>query len=68
MKENWKKGLSDSVRKREKRVCKRNGCNNVFEAKLSDLKIYCSHKCSAIVANTGRIQTEKTRLKIAKAL
>jgi len=68
MKENWKKGIFDIIRKREKRLCKRERCGNIFETKPSDPKIYCSHKCAAIVANTGRIQSEETKSKIAKAL
>lgn len=65
MKENWKKGLFDSLRKREKRTCKR--CGKVFEVTPHDIKIYCSHRCSAIVANSGRIQSVETRTKIGKA-
>ncbi|OGD25818.1 hypothetical protein A2819_02140 [Candidatus Azambacteria bacterium RIFCSPHIGHO2_01_FULL_40_24] len=66
MKENWRKGLFDSIRKREKRTCK--GCGKIFEVIPSDPKIYCGHKCSAIVANFGRIQSADTKLKIGKAL
>ena len=67
MVENWKKGLFDSIRKREKRICKRKECGNIFEVKPSDPKVYCSHGCSAIIANTGRTQSEQTRLKIGRA-
>ena len=66
MKENWEKGLFDSVRKREKRACKL--CNKIFEVIPSDPRIYCSHSCAAKVTNSGRIQSEKTRQKIAKSL
>ncbi|MEK7540904.1 MAG: hypothetical protein AAB529_01545 [Patescibacteria group bacterium] len=65
MKENWKKGLFDSIRKREKRICK--GCNKIFEVIPSSPKIYCSHSCAAKDANLGRIQFEETRIKIGKA-
>lgn len=67
MKENWRKGLFDFIKRREKRICKRKDCGNIFEATPSDPKIYCSHRCSAIIANTGRVQSEKTRLKITRA-
>jgi len=65
MKENWKKGLFDFVRKKEKRKCII--CRKIFEVTPSDPKIYCSHKCSAIASNVGRIQSEETKLKIGKA-
>lgn len=67
MKENWKKGLFDSIKKGEKRLCKRDNCGSIFETTPSDPKKYCSHKCSAIVSNLGRIQSEETRIKIGKA-
>ncbi len=67
MKENWRKGIFDVIKKRERRLCKRVECGKYFEVKLSDPKIYCSHTCSAIVANTGRIQSEETKLKIGRA-
>ncbi len=65
MKDNWKKGVFDSLRKSLKRKCKI--CNKIFEVKPSNPKIYCSHKCSAVASNTGRIQSEETKLKIRKA-
>lgn len=65
MKENWKKGLFGFVRKKEKRKCRI--CSKFFEVTPSDPKIYCSHKCSAIARNTGRLQSEETKLKIAKS-
>jgi hypothetical protein len=69
MKENWKKGLFDCIRKREKRICAREGCGKLFEAKLSDIKIYCSSSCAATVNNVKRGKfSEATKLKISKAL
>jgi hypothetical protein len=68
MKENWHKGLFDFIRKREKRKCKREGCDNIFEVTPSDAKMYCCMSCSGMVNNVGRIQSEETKLKIAKAL
>ncbi|HCC59803.1 MAG: hypothetical protein A2402_00220 [Candidatus Staskawiczbacteria bacterium RIFOXYC1_FULL_37_43] len=65
MKENWKKGLFDSVRKREKRICK--CCRKFFEATPSDPKIYCNHSCAAKDSNLGRIQSDETKIKIGKA-
>lgn len=67
MKENWRKGLFDAIRKREKRICKRKECGGFFEVKPSDPKVYCSHACSAKVTNIGKIQSEETKLKIGKA-
>ena len=67
MKENWKKGLFDSIRKKEKRLCQRKDCRNFFEVKPSDPKVYCSHTCSAKSTNLGRIHSEETRLKIGRA-
>jgi len=67
MKENWRKGLFDVIKKRERRLCKRRECGKFFEVKPSDPKVYCSHSCSAKIANSGRIQSEETRLKIGKA-
>jgi len=67
MKENWKRGLFDSVRRREKRKCKKEGCDNIFEVIPSNPKVYCSHSCAAKVANSGRIQSEETRIKIGKS-
>jgi len=64
-----KKGLFDVIRKREKRVCKRGGCGNIFETKPSDLKVYCSQSCSGKVNNIGRGPLSKEiKLKISKAL
>lgn len=67
MKENWRKGIFDVIKKRERRLCRRKECENFFEVKPSDPKVYCSHACSAIIANTGRIQSGETRLKIGRA-
>lgn len=68
MKENWKKGLFDFVYKREKRICARKECGKEFEVQQSDPKIYCCRSCSGKVNNVGRVQSEETKFKIAKAL
>jgi len=69
MKDNWKKGLFDSLFKREKRICARKGCGKIFEVISSDPKIYCSKSCAALVNNKKRkVPSEETKLKIAKAL
>lgn len=69
MKENWKKGLFDFIRKREKRICARKECGNKFEVKPSDPKIYCCQSCSGKANNVCRGPlSEYTKLKIAKAL
>ena len=68
MKENWKKGVFDFIFKREKRICARKECGKIFEVKQSDPKIYCCRSCSGKVNNVGRVLSEETKLKIAKAL
>jgi hypothetical protein len=68
-KENWKKGVFDFHRKKEKRTCGRKGCGNIFEVIPSDLKIYCSNSCAAQVNNKKRKSPSlETRLKVAEAL
>jgi len=68
-KENWKKGILNFLYKREKRICAREGCNRVFQVKLSDPKIYCSRSCAAKINNKKREpHSRETRLKIAKSL
>lgn len=67
MKENWREGLFDVIRKRENRLCKRKECRNFFEITPSNPKIYCSHRCSAIATNKGKIQSKETKLKIGRA-
>jgi hypothetical protein len=67
-KENWTKGLFNSLYKRERRVCARKECGKIFEVKKSDPKIYCCRSCSAITNNLGRVLSEETKLKITKAL
>jgi hypothetical protein len=61
MKENWKKGIFNVIIKRDKRKCAREKCNNIFEVKQSDPKIYCCRSCSGRVNNLGRIHSEETK-------
>jgi hypothetical protein len=68
MKENWRKGIFNFRFKREKRICARKECGNIFEVQQSDPKIYCCRSCSGRVNNVGRILSEETKLKIAKSL
>ena len=69
MKENWRKGVFNFHYKREKMRCIREECNKVFEAKMSDQKVYCSSSCAAKVNNIERgPHSEDVKLKIAKAL
>jgi len=68
MKENWKKGVFDVIKKNEDRICKRIECKNIFQIIPSDPKVYCSRSCSGKVNNVGRITSEETKLKIAKSL
>lgn len=69
MKKNWEKGLFNFRYKREERKCARDGCNNIFEARISDAKIFCCSSCAVKVNNVKRgSRSESVRLKIAKAL
>lgn len=68
MKENWRKGLFNFQYKRDKRICARKGCGKTFEVIPSNLKIYCCRSCAGKVNNVGRVLSEETKLKIAKAL
>jgi len=69
MKENWRKGLFNFHYNREKRVCAKEGCNQTFQVKLSDPKIYCSQSCAAKVNNLKRGHwTKEVKLRISKAL
>src|SRR3989344_5909933 len=63
----WQRGDHDFLRKIVIRTCTRNGCANIFKTIPSDPKRYCSQSCSARVNNVGRILSEITREKIAKA-
>jgi hypothetical protein len=67
-KENWRKGLFNFLHKREERKCTRKECDKMFEVIPSDPKIYCCRSCSGKVNNIGRVHSEETKLKIAKAL
>ncbi len=67
--ENWKKGVFDFRRKREKRICGRKGCSKIFEVIPSNSKIYCSRSCAAKVNNIKRgYWPNEIKLKIAEAL
>ena len=69
MKENWEKGIFNFHYKREKRICARSGCNQVFRVTYSDPKIYCSRNCAVSVNNEKRYPlSPETRLRIAKSL
>lgn len=65
----WESGAFNSLYAKEKRTCKRIGCDKIFEATNSDLKIYCSRSCAAMVNNVKRgAHSEHTKFKIAGAL
>lgn len=69
MKENWRRGVFDFIYKKEKRICARENCDNKFEVTKSDPKMYCSHRCSAIVSNAKRgPMSAEQKLKISKTL
>lgn len=66
---NWKKGVFDFHRKREKRICKNKECRNIFETKPSNPKIFCSQNCSASYNNNLRgPHTLEWRRKISESL
>ncbi len=68
-KESWKKGFFNFHCKKEKRICRRNGCDNYFEVIPSNKKIYCGSSCSAKVSNAKRgPMTRNVKLKIAHSL
>lgn len=55
-KEGWKNGIYNSLRKSEQRECKNPTCNNVFQAKPHDKKLYCSSRCAATINNSRRLR------------
>lgn len=52
--ENWKKGIYDSLLKREKRQCANPDCRKWFEEQSADPKKFCSRKCAAQINNPKR--------------
>lgn len=50
----WQSGVYDAIRKREVRSCKNPLCNNSFQVRPSDKKIYCCGSCRATVTNRFR--------------
>ncbi|OGM93275.1 hypothetical protein A2372_02645 [Candidatus Wolfebacteria bacterium RIFOXYB1_FULL_54_12] len=68
-KKNWESGVFSALYKKDKRICKRDGCWNIFETILSDPKKYCSRSCAAMVNNVVRGEMPPcVRLKISKQL
>jgi len=67
-KRHWQLGTHDNQRNQESRVCRRVDCNNHFEVKSSSPKKYCSQHCAAVVNNSARTVSSKTKAKISKAL
>lgn len=68
-KKNWQSGVFSELYKKDKRICKKEDCNNVFEVIFSDPKMYCCHSCATKVTNVLRgSMPENTRAKIANAL
>lgn len=66
-KNNTEKGLYAHLKKQERRVCARTGCDASFIVSPSDPKRYCSQRCATIANNSGRILPESVRRKIAQA-
>ena len=51
----WQKGIYNFLRKPfENRKCRNTACNNNYEVKPHDKKIYCGSSCAAIVNNSKR--------------
>ena len=68
-KKNWQEGkFASLVKPLETRTCKNKGCTITFQSKPYDPKVFCSRSCSVTYSNTGRIQSEATRQKIAISL
>ena len=53
-KEAWKNGVYDRLRKNQNRKCKNSTCNNNFQVKPHEKKMYCGSRCAAIVNNSKR--------------
>lgn len=59
-KKQWRDGLHNSqIKPLEERFCKNPNCPISFKVKPYDQKKFCSHNCSALVTNTGRIRVKK---------
>ncbi|OGZ85541.1 MAG: hypothetical protein A2401_02150 [Candidatus Staskawiczbacteria bacterium RIFOXYC1_FULL_38_18] len=68
-KKNWDSGVFDFMRRKEERICARDGCGKKFEVIHSDPKIYCSHNCAAMVNNAKRgPMSAGQKVKIGEAL
>lgn len=67
-KKQWELGLHDHQRHTISRVCARDGCSNIFQVVPSSPKQYCTHRCAAIIRNTGRTLSRITRSRIKDAL
>jgi len=68
-KKNWENGIYNFRRNlKEKRLCKNPKCDNTFLVKHSELKTYCSRRCSGLVNNKNRTLSEITKRKISLAL
>ncbi|MDP3900762.1 MAG: hypothetical protein Q8Q38_00235 [bacterium] len=62
-------GVYDHLVKRERRTCTRQGCEQVFQVKPSDSKVYCGKSCAALVNNKGRgSRSIEVRKKISASL
>jgi len=69
MKENWKRGLFDVIRREEMRVCIRKECEKSFSVTPSDPKMYCGHACSTTVNNLKRGSLpDEVKQKIARSM
>lgn len=67
-KRGWQKGQFNKLIKRVGKECAQDKCQKIFYATPSDIQQYCSSRCSAIIANTGRRHSIETKEKIRKAI
>lgn len=61
-------GVHQKRYERVNRVCSRAECDNFFTTKPSNPKIFCSQSCAAIVNNSRRTLSKKTKDTISKSL
>lgn len=61
-------GKYNHLKKHVLRACARSECNVKFSALPSDMKRFCSSRCSGIINNQGRVLSEQTKLKISASL
>lgn len=64
---NVAKGVYEHLKRKEQRLCIRDGCGKIFVVSPSDPKKFCSQSCAATVNNSKRKWPESVKRKIAEA-